>query len=155
MVASSLYSTVFVYTMCTMLMLVNPRRACTARVTVVGSWVCLCVCPFVCYHAFCDYAQRDNETAIPTGSSLHWLHIHKGDFRITTAFRSYGVKSKWTSQYWNLYKVTLTGSACSVCLGGARSLEAQEVTTKEVYRLLHAIYYCSQTLHDLPAGNHE
>ena len=33
------------------------------------------------------YAQRDNETAIPTGSSLHWLHFLKGDFRITTASR--------------------------------------------------------------------
>ena len=38
---------------------------------------------------FCDYAQRDNKTAIPT--SLHWLHIK---IRITTAFKSYGVKSK-------------------------------------------------------------
>ena len=56
--------------------------------------VCVCVCPFVCYHA-----QRDNETAIPTGSSLHLLHFKKGDFRITTVFRSYGVKSKLTSQH--------------------------------------------------------
>ena len=78
----------------------NPRRrACAARVTVLGSCVCcVCVCPFVCYHVFSDYAQRHNETAIPTGSSLNWLHFKKGDFRITTAFRSYGVKSKRKSQ---------------------------------------------------------
>ena len=25
----------------------------------------------VCYNIFCQYAQRDNKTAIPTGSSLH------------------------------------------------------------------------------------
>ena len=28
--------------------LVNPRRACAARVTVVGLCVCVCVCLFVC-----------------------------------------------------------------------------------------------------------
>ena len=68
------------------------QRACAAR---VKWWVS--VCPFVCYHVFCYYAQRDNKTAIPTGSSLHWLHFLKGHFRITTAFRSYCVKlSKWT-----------------------------------------------------------
>ena len=27
----------------------------------------------VCCHVFSDYAQRDNETTIPTGSSLNWL----------------------------------------------------------------------------------
>ena len=43
---------------------------------------------------FCDYAQRDNKIAVPTGSSLHWLHFKKGDFHITAAFKSYGVKSK-------------------------------------------------------------
>ena len=59
------------------------------------------VCLSVCYHVFCDYAQRDNKTAIPTGSSLHWLHLKKKDFRITAAFESYGVKSKSRSQYAN------------------------------------------------------
>ena len=55
--------------------------------------MCLSVCLSVCYHVFCDYVQRDNKTAIPTGSSLHWLHLKKGDFRITAEFKSYGVKS--------------------------------------------------------------
>ena len=32
------------------------------------------------------------------------------------------------------------------------TLEAQKVTTEGVYRLPHAIYYCSQTPHELPAG---
>ena len=69
-----------------------------------GTWfvsVCVCVCPFICYHVFCDYAQRNNEIAIPTGSSLHWPHFKKGDLCITTTFKSYGVKSKSTSQYAN------------------------------------------------------
>ena len=62
--------------------------------------------PSVClllsvFHVFCDYAQRDNKTAIPPGSSPHWLHFKKGDFRITAAFESYGVKSKSRSQYAN------------------------------------------------------
>ena len=74
-----------------------------------GTWfvsVCVCVCPFVCYHVFSDYAQRHNETAIPTDSSLNWLHFKKGDFRITTAFKSYGVKSKRKSHYANEYLLT-------------------------------------------------
>ena len=41
----------------------------------VRKCVCLSVCPSVCYHVFCDYAQRDNKIAIPTGSLLHWLHF--------------------------------------------------------------------------------
>ena len=65
----------------------------------VRECVCVCVCPFVCYHVFSDYAQRHNETAIPTGSSLNWLHFKKGDFRITTAFRSHGVKSQYANEY--------------------------------------------------------
>ena len=59
-----------------------------------STWfVSVSVHPSVCYHVFCDYALRDNEIAIPTGSSLHWLHFKKGDFRITAAFKSYGVKA--------------------------------------------------------------
>ena len=34
-----------------------------------GTWfVSVSVCLSVCYHIFCDYAQRDNKTAIPMGS---------------------------------------------------------------------------------------
>ena len=38
-------------------MLVNPRRACAARVTVVVLSFCLSVC----YHVFCRYAQQDGQ----------------------------------------------------------------------------------------------
>ena len=39
--------------------------------------------------------------AIPTGSVPHWLDFKKGDFHKSTAFKSYGVKTKQTSQYVN------------------------------------------------------
>ena len=57
--------------------------------------------PSVCYHVFCHYAQQGDQKAIPTGSVPHWLDFKNGDFRKTTAFKSYGVKTKSTSQYAN------------------------------------------------------
>ena len=54
---------------------VNPRRACAARITVLGLCVCVSVCLSVCYHVFCRYAQRDGQKAIPTGSVPHWLYF--------------------------------------------------------------------------------
>ena len=38
--------------------LINPRRACAARVTVVGLWVCLSVCLSVCPRLFSHYRLR-------------------------------------------------------------------------------------------------
>ena len=38
--------------------LINPRRACAARVTVVGLCVCLSVCLFVCRRLFSHYRLR-------------------------------------------------------------------------------------------------
>ena len=37
--------------------LINPWRACAARVTVVVLSFCLSVCLSVCYHAFCRYIR--------------------------------------------------------------------------------------------------
>ena len=56
------------------------------------------------------------------------------DFRKNTAFKSYSVK---TSQYANWHRLT---SPDALAL---RTLEAPELTTKDVYWLPHAIYYCS------------
>ena len=57
--------------------LINPRRACAARVTVLGLSFCLSVClsvrPSVRYHLFWHYAQQGGQKAIPTGSVPHWL----------------------------------------------------------------------------------
>ena len=85
----------------TLLYIFNPRRTCAARVTVLGLSFCPSVCPSVCYHIFCHYAQQGGQKAIPTGSVPHWLDFKKGDFRKSTAFKSYGVKTKRTSQYAN------------------------------------------------------
>ena len=41
--------------------LINPRRACAARVTVVVLSFCLSVCLSVCYHVFCRYEQQDGQ----------------------------------------------------------------------------------------------
>jgi hypothetical protein len=40
--------------------------------------------------------QQGGQKAIPTGSVPHWLDFKNGDFR-----KSYGVKTKRTSQYAN------------------------------------------------------
>ena len=94
-----------------------------------STWfVSVSVLPSVCYHVFCDYAHRDNKIAIPTGSSLHWLHFKKGDFRITAAFKSYDVKSK--------PRLTSTASARSVYLAGTRSHNEGHVSTPACYLLL-------------------
>ena len=51
--------------------------------------VCLSVRPSTFYATLRD--KQEIET--PTGSALHWLHFN-GDFCKSTAFRSYGVKTK-------------------------------------------------------------
>ena len=43
---------------------VNPQRACAARVTVLG--LCVCVCVSVCLRLFSHYRQRSGIRAIPT-----------------------------------------------------------------------------------------
>ena len=80
--------------------------------------VCLSVCLSVCYHVFCHYAQHGGQKAIPTGSVPHWLDFKKGDFCKSTAFKSYGVKTKRTSQYANEHG---SDSACFEHGGGSRS----------------------------------
>ena len=67
----------------------------------VSPSVCPSVRPSVCYHVFCHYAQQGGQKAIPTGSVPHWLDFKNSDFRKSTAFKSYGVKTKRTSQYAN------------------------------------------------------
>ena len=63
----------------------------------------------VCYHIFCHYAQQEGQKARPTGSVPQWLDFLKWRF---TAFKSYGVKTKSTSQYAN--KQWLTSTCCFV-----------------------------------------
>ena len=77
---------------------VNPRRACAARVTVLSLSVCLF------YHVFCHHAHRDNKRAIEYNLYQKVQHYTGliyvfGDFRKSNAFESYGVKTKLTSEY--------------------------------------------------------
>ena len=87
--------------------------------------VCHSVCPSirlsVCYHVFCHYAQQGGQKAIPTGSVPHWLDFKKGDFCKNTAFKSYGVKTKRTSQYANEHGLPRPDSARFEHGGGSRS----------------------------------
>ena len=65
---------------------INPRRAWLQYL------VCKSVCPSVCYHVFCHYAQQGGQTVTPMGSVPRWLDFRSGDFRKSTAFKCYGVK---------------------------------------------------------------
>ena len=73
-------------------MLINPRRACAARVTVVV----LCVCLSVCVSVY-DYSRTTGyEAAYERYQQLQVLQGQEkecGDFAETTAFERYGVKT--------------------------------------------------------------
>ena len=54
---------------CTLVLFINPRRACAARVTVVVLCVCMCVCVYVCMY-ICVYVCVSTHTCRLT----HWNH---------------------------------------------------------------------------------
>ena len=56
---------------------INPRRTCAARVTVLGLCVCLCV---VCLHLFSSYKDQAGSSAIPTALAQQGLEKLCGDF---------------------------------------------------------------------------
>ena len=98
---------------------INPRRACAARVTVLGH---PSVRPSVCLlPRFLPLRATRRPKAIPTGSVPHWLDFKNGDFRKSTAFKSYGVKTKRTSQYANKHDLPRPDSARFEHGGGSRS----------------------------------
>ena len=111
-------------------LVINPRRACAARVIVLGLSFRPSVRPSVCYHVFCRYTQRDGQKAIPTGSVPHWLYFKNGDFGKNAAFESYGVKQS-------------EGANMQISTGlprpALRTLEAPEIVTQGEYRLPRAI----------------
>ena len=80
-----------------------PRRASARmrrRVTVLG--LCVCVCLSVClFHVFGLYAQRHVPQWVPTYSAHKAKDFKFGVFSKTASFKSYGVKSKRTSQHAN------------------------------------------------------
>ena len=83
--------------------------------------VCKSVRLSVCYHVFCHHAQQGGQKAIPMVSVPHWLDFKNGDFRKSTAFKSYGMKTKRTSQYANEHSLPRPDSARFEHGGGSRS----------------------------------
>ena len=83
-------------------MVINPRRACAARVTVVGS-VCLCVCMSVClsvksHLTYGASVRPENAVTYSAGNEGQKIC---GDLHETTAFKSYAAKHERKSQYAN------------------------------------------------------
>ena len=79
---------------------INPRRACAARVTVVGFVcvsVCLCVCLSVKSHLTYGASVRP-ENAVTYSRGNEGQKIC-GDLLETTAFKSYAAKHERKSQY--------------------------------------------------------
>ena len=126
---------------------INPRYACATRVPgslsltgfnqgacssyIPGLCVCLCVCLLP------RFLPQTGQKATPTGFALHSLDFKFGDCRKSTSFKSYGVKTKSTSQYYaNQYLPTSIGSARSVYLEGIRSHNEGRASTPTCYLLL-------------------
>ena len=74
---------------------INPRRACAARVTVLGS-VCVCVC--VSNLTSGAFVRPENTVTYSAGNGGQKIC---GVFFETAPFKSYGVKRKRKSQYAN------------------------------------------------------
>ena len=82
--------------------IINPRRACAARVTVLGSVclsVCLCVCLSVKSHLTYGASVRP-ENAVTYSAGNEGKKIC-GDLPETTAFKSCAAKHERKSQYAN------------------------------------------------------
>ena len=109
--------------------LINPRRAsrraCAARVTVVVVCVCLSVTQHLTSRAM-NHSTR--YSALGIGRKVHRI------FSETTAFESYGVKTKWASQCVFIGLAYLsTRCTCSAYLGGTRGCNAGRVPTLACY----------------------
>ena len=82
-----------------MSLVVNPRRACAARVTVVVLCVCLSVCLSVKSHLTYGASVRP-ENAVTYSAGNEGQKIC-GDLPETTSFKSYSAKHERKSQYAN------------------------------------------------------
>ena len=67
-------------------MLINPRRACAARVTVVVLCVCMCVCPLIPAASHIGITKRYQRILRNTRIVLNFA-----DFPKNASFKSYGV----------------------------------------------------------------
>ena len=74
--------------------------------------VCHSVCLSVCLlPRFLPLRATRRPKSNTNGSVPHWLDFKNGDFRKSTAFKSYGVKTKRTSQYANEHGLPRLDSA--------------------------------------------
>ena len=71
-----------------MIIVINPRRACAARVTVVVPYVCVCLCLCV---VFCHHAHLDPEIMVRTCSPRHGKTFMFVIFARNDSFRSYDI----------------------------------------------------------------
>ena len=123
----------------------HPRRACTARVTLLGLSICVCLSTLI-------LALQATRRPISNTSGFRTTQAWKlkRRFSLNDCVQEICPDNKRKSQYANRTGLPQP-DPLAVC-----TLEAQEVTTKGVYQLSRAIYYCSspcQTLHELQAGD--
>ena len=79
--------------------IVNPRRACAVRVTVLDLYVSLSVTTFS--ETMHNGAINSDMRRFVAATAL----FQKGDFRKTAVFKSYGVKMKGMSSYSNIQRI--------------------------------------------------
>ena len=82
---------------CTLVLFINPRRACAARVTVVVLRVCVCL-SIKSHLTYEVYVCPENAVTYSAGNEGQ---KNCGDLPETTAFKSYAAKHERESQYAN------------------------------------------------------
>ena len=65
-----------------MLVVINPRRACAARVTVLGLCACLCVCVCVCVCVYAYFSAMGNEADSEQYQQLQYYKRSKNKMAI-------------------------------------------------------------------------
>ena len=82
-------------------LLINPRRACAARVTVYSRSVCVCVCVCLSVKSHLTFEASVSPENVVTYSAGNEGQKICGDLPETTAFKSYAAKYERKSQYAN------------------------------------------------------
>ena len=95
----------------------------------------VCVCP--------HYRLRGGLRAIPNASVLQALENENGDFSETSAFEREKLPLSRTGLRGPTFNKRCACKLAHLDLIRLLCVPAQEATAKGVYRLPHAIYYCS------------
>ena len=97
--------------------LINPRRACAARVTVLG-----CVSVSVCYHVFCHRAQQCTQQDIPAASAGHEQSFKNGVFLRSEVMASFAYRESHRRYYRDLELIPSTAQGYKVVQKPNRAL---------------------------------